>query len=307
MMTVPIRGAAIVAVLVIAGNLQLHPTFRGGVDVVSVDASVLKGRTSVGGLTSADFAVSDNGVPQQVDAVPVEAVSIDVTVLADVSGSAGRLFVSETTHLARQIESLLRPADRLRVVAFGTDVQELIPLQPMTRDLTLPVLTAGGRTSLDDAIAWTLITGERAPNRRRLTVIFTDGYENASFVGEDALIAVMKRADTLLHLVSPATASTRGPGFPDWFTDLVTMTGGERHEVLDASAGDDGSVLLKPPSEMAIVDSFRRILDDFRRSYVLYYTLRGVPRAGWHDVTVKIVTPGGEKYTVRARKGYFGE
>jgi hypothetical protein len=34
--------------------------------------------------------------------------------------------------------------------------------------------------------------------------------------------------------------------------------------------------------------------------------LDGVPRAGWHDISVKVVAPGGNKYTVRARQSYFG-
>jgi len=50
---------------------------------------------------------------------------------------------------------------------------------------------------------------------------------------------------------------------------------------------------------------FLRALDEFRTSYVLRYTLQGVKRAGWHDLSVRIVKPG-TNYSVRARRGYIG-
>jgi hypothetical protein len=72
------------------------------------------------------------------------------------------------------------------------------------------------------------------------------------------------------------------------FRMVASATGGE---VIVIDPGDDLS------------DAFLRAIDQFRTSYVLRYTPAGVPRAGWHDVTVTV--PSG-KYTVRARRGYSG-
>jgi len=36
------------------------------------------------------------------------------------------------------------------------------------------------------------------------------------------------------------------------------------------------------------VAAFRTIFGDFRQSYLLRYTLRGVPRKGWHDISVSV-------------------
>jgi VWFA-related protein len=50
-----------------AGQVQTPPTFRGGVDIVHLDVSVLDAnRRPVRGLTPADFTVLDNGVPQTI-------------------------------------------------------------------------------------------------------------------------------------------------------------------------------------------------------------------------------------------------
>jgi hypothetical protein len=52
-------------------------------------------------------------------------------------------------------------------------------------------------------------------------------------------------------------------------------------------------------------ESFLKAFEDFRTSYVVRYTLAGVPRPGWHAVTVKITRPG-RLYQVRTRTGYMG-
>ena len=70
----------------------------------------------------------------------------------------------------------------------------------------------------------------------------------------------------------------------DAIDDAVRATGGALHH-LSAGAG-----------------AFERILSDFRSSYVLRYTPRGVEKPGWHELTVRVARPG--SYTVRARKGY---
>ena len=50
--------------------------------------------------------------------------------------------------------------------------------------------------------------------------------------------------------------------------------------------------------------TFSRVFSDFRQSYVLRYTPKGVEPKGWHEVTVEV--PGVPAATIRARSGYFG-
>lgn len=51
-------------------------TFRTGVDMVAVDVLVTRGGRPAVGLGADDFAVLDNGVPQQIEAVLLEDVPI---------------------------------------------------------------------------------------------------------------------------------------------------------------------------------------------------------------------------------------
>jgi len=51
-----------------------------------------------------------------------------------------------------------------------------------------------------------------------------------------------------------------------------------------------------------LTSKFRRMVQDFRSSYVLFFTPRGVERAGPHTLEVRVKRPGVE---VRARRGYI--
>jgi hypothetical protein len=42
-------------------------------------------------------------------------------------------------------------------------------------------------------------------------------------------------------------------------------------------------------------------LQEFRHRYLFSYTPRGVPKGGWHELTVRV-----KRGTVKARPGYLG-
>lgn len=72
----------------------------------------------------------------------------------------------------------------------------------------------------------------------------------------------------------------------DAIDEAVRRTGGSLHHL---SAGED---------------AFKRILDEYRHTYLLRYSPRGVDRGGWHEIDVKVTRPG--SFNIRARKGYEG-
>ena len=53
--------------------------FRSGVEVVELDVSVMRGGVPVAGLTARDFALTDNGVAQDVESVMLEQLPLSVT------------------------------------------------------------------------------------------------------------------------------------------------------------------------------------------------------------------------------------
>jgi hypothetical protein len=64
-----------------------------------------------------------------------------------------------------------------------------------------------------------------------------------------------------------------------------------------------GGIVVPVTSSSSASAALRRLLDEFRSSYVLHFVPQGVERAGFHAVTVRVTRSGGP-YDVRARSGY---
>lgn len=153
----PLVLAAAFLLLQIGSTAQQQPAFRAGTDVVTVDVVVRDGGRPVQGLAPADFAVHDNGVAQVVEQVEPIAAPIDVTLLVDVSGPVNGVWmpprpaaeaVGEVNDSARQIAAMLRPVDRLRVLAVDEYVEELAPMQPAEGLTPLERVRSGGRAAV---------------------------------------------------------------------------------------------------------------------------------------------------------------
>ena len=311
-------------------------TFRSGTDIVMVDVSVREGGKAVTGLTAADFVLTDNGVRQQIQSVEATAVPIDVTLVVDVSGNPrapwtvpltpaamGQIVSSEVAPIA----ALLRPADRLRVLASDTNVQHVVPMRNVG---PLPAfrIEGGGLSSFFDTLTAALLQPVE-PARRHVIVARTKGLDTISSVDAAAVRAVAERSDALLHVVAMETAfdselamarfqcANMGFCWPNrtvWVPHRAQLFGPRPvHPLLrdgltlEAGAQATGGALHKAVllTEPTLAGTFRKAFEDFRSSYVLRYTLQGVPQGGWH--TIEVSVPGRRGLTVRSRRGYLVE
>jgi hypothetical protein len=281
--------SAVLTVTVRPAAQSQAPVFRASADAVILDVSVRSHGRPVAALTVDDFQVVDNGVPQHVDAASIESLPIDVTFVVDTSSDAeSNQRVAPFINRIRDIAGLLRADDRVGVLMNNSYVIEWSPSTPIPQ---------GGGTSIYDAFVMALLQPPTA-GRRRLIIAFTEGIDLLSETNRSLVPTVAQRADSLLHVVT-APIYTMGvwngvglgalkvvPG-ADPLIEAARVTGGDVH----ALASD-------------VVTSIKDVLDDFRASYLLYYSPRGVERAGWHDLHVSMKKP--RKYDVRARKGYVG-
>ena len=293
------------SVLAAAGVLlaaqEQQPTFRSGTNVVTVDVSVRKGNVPVIGLSPADFVVTDNGVVQTVTSVDIERLPANVSLMLDTSGSVSGIIDSLKSQI-REAAALLGNADRLRLLIFAGDTTQVFPMQSPGVDLPLEAVTANGLgTSLYDALAAALIR-RREPGRGELVVAFSDGIDTTSAMSVDKLQQIADRSEAVLHAFivrSPelvGLCGARQQGGVPWLCDqsglqrIAERTGGRMYESLPGNHVPEG---------------LARALEEFRSSYTLRYTLAGVARPGWHDITVKVPHPSARGATIRARRGYF--
>ena len=79
------RELSLTAAFLAAGSaIAAGQTFRGGVDLVEVDVSVMRGSVPVANLTVDNFVVTDNGVRQEVTTAKLD-LPLRVTLVLDVS------------------------------------------------------------------------------------------------------------------------------------------------------------------------------------------------------------------------------
>ena len=281
------------------GQQQPSPVFRAGADVVSVDAAVQRDRRPVVGLKSVDFEILDSGVPQEISDVSYERLPIDVTLLLDVSASVTGSTLEELGRALRQVRADLLPADRLRLLVFNMSVRRLVDFsQPSSNiDQALASVRGAGSSAVFDSLAVALSSLD-APGRRRLVVLFSDGQDSSSISDVETLLEVARRS-------TPTVAIILGSPNPERPASLLRTSSPASSSSVgalsDRIARETGGIVapLKPGENLT--SKFRRMLQEFRSSYVLYFTPRGVERAGTHTLEVRVKRPGVD---VRARRGY---
>ncbi|MEZ5316617.1 MAG: VWA domain-containing protein [Vicinamibacterales bacterium] len=301
--------AALVATacIVVAARQATPPqdpqrTFRAVGALVTVDVSVRDGNRLVRGLTPGDFHVEDNGVAQTVEMLDVESLPIDLTLIVDTSGSLITM-VDEVRQYVAEAASVLRADDRVRLITFSGEVRDVFGLQPATAPLPVEVIVADGATAIYDAVIAGLMRTRRA-DRRQVLVVFTDGIETNSAMDADALEAVAKRSDSVLHVLLVKDVMTSRLEMPNYYQDTrrywLSRAVPDPLAFGRAAAATGGwmqEVAVRPDLPKAL----RLTLEDFRTSYVLRYRPVGVAQEGWHRIDVAVT--GG--HTVRARSGYF--
>jgi VWFA-related protein len=301
------RAAAVVTglALLVATHRSLEGrqrTFRSTTAVVAVSVSVKRGNNVVANLKAADFLLTDDGVPQTVEAVSIESVPIDVTLFLDTSGStSGKL--DEMQHDVQTILQLLRPGDRFRLLTIGDGVSLAVPWVAAGTKVPLSIEAVGGISLIHDALMFGLLHRPE-PGRRHLIVGMTDRRDCGSVVPATLLLDVAGRSDAVMHLVDYSGSG----GDARYRVRGCSPLAGPRGEDLIVQAAERTGGQLKEQSRFfrasSIARAFKSIFEDFRQSYVLRYAPSGVTGAGWHAIAVTV--PSAKNATIRARQGYYG-
>ncbi len=285
------RTLAIVAVVAALTALPSAQgmVFRGGADAVVLDVTVQRGKTPVPGLRAEDFEVVDSGVPQAVTDVSYSRVPIDLRLVFDTSGSITDDQLQRYLRAMTQITGALQPEDRCDILTFSTRVLELAALQapPIAISLRRALPRA---TSFFDAVGLSLVTA-RVDGRRQLTIVLSDADDNTSFFDNETMLEMARRTDAVVYTLTPVDAwqsdPDRGKFFRQRLERLAQLTGGRMI-----------------PAETDVVPAFLGAIEEFRQSYVIMYNATGVPKGGYHQITVSV--HGQKALAVRTRQGYTG-
>jgi VWFA-related protein len=172
-----------------SGQDQRKPQFRGGIDTVSIYATVVdeSGRL-VPGLTRDDFEVFDNGARQDITIFEDLIQPVTVVVMIDRSSSVEKLFGVVRDAAAAFVDNLL-PADRARIGSFSSHVR--IDPASFTSDkkvlnhvLTNKLQEAGPTPLWNATVA--AVDALTSETGRRVVLIFTDGQDSSSPLSTNA-------------------------------------------------------------------------------------------------------------------------
>jgi VWFA-related protein len=266
-------------------SAQPVPTFSAQTALVVLDVLVTEGRVPVTGLGASDFAIQDNGVPQQVDLVLAGEVPVNAILALDVSASVEGKRLAQLKDAARAFVDSLQPVDSVTLLIFSEQIA--LARAAGTGDRTgladfIASLPSGGGTALNDA-TFTALSLTWLSNHRSFILLLSDGMNTAGWLSRAKVLDVARESNAVVSVVT--VGGSRPAAAQQFLDSLANDTGGH---VISATRGD-------------LANTFGRALTQYRARYRLRYEPTGVARSGWHELNVRLVRRKGK---VHARRGY---
>jgi Ca-activated chloride channel family protein len=282
------------------GQQPQAPTFRSGIDVVSLNVTVTDGaKTFVRDLERGDFTVFEDGVKQDLTFFTKTQTPIALSLLLDTSAS-----MEDKMKLAQEAAigfvERLRPEDLAQVVDFDNRVSILQNFTPGHDELERAIkqTVAGGSTSLHNAIYIALkelkkVRAKQADEvRRQCIVVLSDGEDTSSLVPFEEVLELAKRSDVVIYTIGIRGRDGGSHGF------------NEAEFVLRQFAQETGGRAYFPMTAAELGTIYQQIGDELASQYLLAYVSRNARHDGqWRRIVVRTTRPN---TLARTKQGYYG-
>jgi VWFA-related protein len=270
-------------------------TLSTDVNLVILDAGVKDTRGGyVSGLVKENFRVYDNGKIQTINHFTNADIPVTVGLVMDNSGSM-RSKRNEVSTAALNLVRASNPRDEVFVVNFNDSVRRGLPVDVLFTD-NIGFLRAGllngtpeGRTSLYDALAYSLMYLEKGKMDKKTLVVVSDGGDNASTIGFAELMRRVQQSRATIYTIGifDEDDSDRNP---DALRKLAGVSGGEYYQ-------------LNKLEEIAIV--CRKVASDIRTRYTIAYIPQPIEsRDPVRSIKVTASESSHKKLIVRTRTRY---
>jgi len=281
-------------------------TFKGAVDLVALNVVVVDGRQQfVSGLTADNFAVYEDGVPQNVAYFAADELPLDLAMLLDTSASM-QSQLATAQQAAVRFASALRPIDRLLVVDIKETASILAPLShdlKAAKDAILSTSAQGG-TALYNGLYTTLKEMARQRRaetemRRHAIVILSDGDDTTSVVSFDDVMELAQQSGISIYTImlsagTVSASSARRKG------ELASRS----EYGMKALAQETGARSFVALEVGDLAGVYKSIGHELASQYALGYTSNNQRRDGaFRRVVVRLLDRAGAR--PRTRSGYF--
>jgi len=283
-----------------ASQPSQRPSFRGGVDVVSLNVTVTdQSRNFVTSLEQGDFVVFEDGVKQDVTYFNKAQLPIALSLLIDTSAS-----MEDKLRLAQEAAigfvRRLKPDDIAQIIDFDNRVsilQQFTSERPAL-ETAIRQTVPNGSTSLHNAIYISLkeLKKVRATTsgdvRRQAIVVLSDGEDTSSLVPFEEVLDLAKRSEVIVYTIGIRGRDLGARGFP------------EAEFVLKQFAQETGGRAFFPTGATELDVIYSQIADELAAQYALAYSSRNPRRDGqWRRIVVRTTRP---EFAARTKQGYFG-
>ena len=196
------------------------PSFRAGVDVVSLNVTVTNGTNRfITDLARENFAVYEDGVQQEITFFNRSQLPIALSLLMDTSASMDQR-MGTAQEAAIGFSRRLRPEDLSEIIDFDNRVEILQTFTNNLEDLEYAIrqTSAGGSTSLYNALYISLKGLRKAPLqtsevRRQAVVVLSDGEDTSSLITFEEVLELAKRSETAIYTIALQSEDDRRSGF----------------------------------------------------------------------------------------------
>ena len=293
------RWIALVLAVGLAMKVAAQDTpLRLDVKLVNVFVNVTDSTGAiVGGLTSKDFAISEDGRPQEIAVFERQSeLALNLTLAIDTSGSVFKDRQLDISASRKFVHALMRSQDQMSLLEFATDVRELTPFTNKVSQIDhgLDRLRGGDATALYDAVY--LGASRLGPKEgRKVLVLVSDGGDTAKSTSYSDALEEALRSEVMVYCIIdvPIEASAG--------RDL----GGE-HALITLSEQTGGKSFYA--SEGGLDKAFARVSDDLRTQYLLgYYPHNQEPGRTFHRLQVTIPRAAPDAFNIRHRTGYYAD
>jgi VWFA-related protein len=297
---------------------QTGPVIRVDVDLVTVNCSVTdRDGAPVRGLKREDFALRDDGQPQEITNFWQESdLPLTIAFVADVSGSQAGFIKSHRDAVAQFFRQVMGPGDRAMVVEVAGQARLLSGLTAPSEELEgaverigtaegkrAPLLgppcrntkfphTCGG-TALWHGVYYAVRELKPVTGRKAI-IILSDGMDTGSDISLGNVIELAQSAGVVVYSIKYAN--------PMRFLSLAATIAQAVSRGLDRLSIETGGLNFPNPGRR-ISDVFSQIESDLRNMYVIGFTPTAETRDGrFHKLEVRMVR---NDASVRSRPGYW--
>jgi len=290
-------------------------TIRIDSDLVDLKVSVLgfPPNTPPPALNPKDFAVTEDGVPQEITFFQAADTPFDLVLLLDLSGSNSKN-LKMIRNSAKRFVDAARDVDRIAIVTF-TDHPALYSSFTLDRKKLKKTIDeiddAYGGTNFWDSMDWVLrdLIPQASGLRRSAIVVMTDGVDNAlpgvegtgSQIPFEELLSRIRNSETIVFPIYLDTEQENKKRH-----DMTAATYATARDQLAQIANACGTTMYRAARLSDLDSVYAQVVRDLSTVYSIGYSPTNKALDGkWRSVEVHL--SGRSDLFARTKRGYYAK